>query len=87
LLSNAVKYTKQGGITVKAQLLPANGEHKLQIKIIDTAPVSAQSSKPGFFLNITSQTRQRGKLARAWAYISANSLLSYKTERYKGRER
>nr|WP_067054755.1 hybrid sensor histidine kinase/response regulator [Mucilaginibacter sp. L294] len=36
LLSNAVKYTKQGGITVKAQLLPANGENKLQIKIIDT---------------------------------------------------
>ncbi|MES2060725.1 MAG: hybrid sensor histidine kinase/response regulator [Bacteroidota bacterium] len=36
LLSNAVKYTKQGGITVKAQLLPANGENKLHIKIIDT---------------------------------------------------
>jgi signal transduction histidine kinase len=43
LLSNAVKYTKQGGITVKAQLLPANGEHKLQIKIIDTgAGISAE---------------------------------------------
>ncbi|MFA6246226.1 MAG: hybrid sensor histidine kinase/response regulator [Mucilaginibacter sp.] len=43
LLSNAVKYTKQGGITVKAQLVPANGVNKLQIKIIDTgAGISAE---------------------------------------------
>lgn len=60
VVSNAVKYTEEGGVTIRVQEDLLDGEPALAIKVVDTGPGITSEFMPLLFQRFTREARAHG---------------------------